>query len=272
MKKNNNPSWLQKWRERLSLPPQSIEELLYLMKSCTKQHLLDPESFQMMKGVLAMSQKQVRDIMVPRSQIIFLEQDQRMRDIIPLLKESKHSRFPVIVNQNMDEILGILLTKDLLYHLDEQDTKIQQWCHPAQVVPESQRLDDLLKDFQKNHNHMVMVVDEYGGTSGLVTLEDIVEEIVGEIEDEYYTEEDQLVEDMKNNTYRIQGHTPIEIINQQLGLSIPTKNFDTINGYLCQQFGYIPKRKERLIKNDYIVSIEQVERQRIRLIQIQKRV
>ncbi len=255
-------TWLERLRRRYQWMPTSEDALVDLIKACASQHIITPESSQMMQGVLSMGNKQVRDIMIPRSHIVSLSHRQTLHDVLPTLLECKHSRFPVI-NQSIDDIHGILLAKDLLFHLDKPDQTIDLWCLPAHIVPESKRIDDLLRFFQKHHQHMVMVVDEYGSTSGLITLEDIVEEIVGEIEDEYYQDTGKLIQKVGEKQYIILGHTPLDELNKTLDLQLEHEHVDTLSGYICHTMSMIPKPGDQLTDKKMRFTIQQMKHRTI---------
>ena len=258
----------QRLRQRLLRIPKSESELLELLQQCQNQQLLDQAALRMIEGVLSVSSKQVRDIMVPRAQMVVLDIESSLKDVIPIIVEHKHSRFPVI-GKTKDSIKGIFHAKELIYHLDDLNQSIDRICYKASFVPESKRLDDLLQDFQKNHTHMVFVVDEYGGVSGLATIEDVLEEIVGDIEDEHFHEEAQ-IHSLGNKHYLVNGLTPVDDLALLLDTPLAHKELVTIGGLVAQHFGYIPKVGESIRLNNFDITIKQVDHRRIRLLEIRQ--
>jgi len=199
----------------------------------------------MIEGAIEMSETQVRDAMIPRSQMVVVGNDSRLEEFLPSIIESGHSRFPV-VGEDKDEVVGILLAKDLLPHLASggEPFDLASTIRPAVVIPESKRLNVLLRDFRVSRNHMAIVIDEYGGVSGLITIEDVLEEIVGEIDDEYDEEEEALIQSLGGNRYQVQALTPIEDINEKFGSELSDDDYDTVGGLLLAEFGRAPEFDE----------------------------
>jgi magnesium and cobalt transporter len=266
------------WFERLSSvlfgEPQDREQLVELLRDAQQRNLLNSDALMMIEGVLEVSLMRVRDIMIPRSQMVVIEKDATLAEILPIVIDSGHSRFPVI-GENRDQIIGILLAKDLLpYHFQATDKPlaVEQIMRPATFVPESKRLDILLREFRLNHNHMALVVDEYGGIGGLITIEDVLEEIVGEIEDEYDIDEEPNIKKSTGDFYLVKALTPIDEFNQFFNTELDEEEFDTIGGLVMNKFGYLPKRGESLTLDDMQFRIISADSRRIRLVRVKKKV
>jgi magnesium and cobalt transporter len=240
-------SWLDKLLHAFSAEPKSRDELMEIIKDAAENKLLDQEALSIIEGAMDVSSLQAREIMIPRSQIVAVRIEDSPQEYLPQIIESGHSRFPVI-GENTDDVRGILLAKDLLpLALKGTDNfNIESVLRPATIVPESKRVNILLKEFRENRYHMALVMDEYGGISGLLTIEDILEEIVGEIQDE--TDENEEASDfikrINETDYIIKALTPIEDFNQYFSTNFSDEDFDTIGGILMQEFGHLPKRNE----------------------------
>ena len=262
-------SWLEKIGQVLAGEPRDRNELLEVLRDATERQLLDLNSLGMIEGILQVPELRVRDIMIPRSHMVVIEQDMPLDQILPIVITTVHSRFPVI-GENKDEILGILLAKDLLSFTsdDSKAFNIRDVLRAAVFVPESKRLDVLLQEFRRNRNHMAIVVDEYGGITGLVTIEDVLEEIVGDIEDEYDTDDDQLIKKYKENTYAVKSLTPIDEFNDYFETNFDDKEFDTIGGLVTREFGHLPKRGESVELNGYRFKVLRADNRRIHLLQV----
>lgn len=240
-------SWLDKLLHAFSGEPKSRDELMEIIKDAADNHLLDQEALSIIEGAMDVSSLQAREIMVPRSHIVAIRIEDSPQEYLPKIIESGHSRFPVI-GENIDDVRGILLAKDLLpLALKGTDNfNIETILRPANVVPESKRVNVLLREFRENRYHMALVMDEYGGITGLLTIEDILEEIVGEIEDETDEEEEtsDFIKRVGEHDYIIKALTPIESFNEFFGTGFSDEDFDTIGGLLMQEFGHLPKRNE----------------------------
>ena len=240
-------SWLDKLLHAFSAEPKSRDELLEIIKDAADNQLLDQEALSIIEGALDVSSLQAREIMVPRSHIVAIRLDDTPQEYLPQLIESGHSRFPVI-GENIDDIKGILLAKDLLpLALKGTDNfNLETILRPATIIPESKRVNVLLREFRENRYHMALVMDEYGGITGLLTIEDILEEIVGEIEDETDEQEEatDFIKRVSENDYIIKALTPIEDFNDFFSKEFSDEDFDTIGGILMQEFGHLPKRNE----------------------------
>ncbi len=238
--------WLERLSNWLSREPEDREELVELLHSAFEKNLLDADALSMIEGVMQVSEMQVRDIMIPRSQMDVIDISDPPEKFIPLVIETAHSRFPVI-DDNKDDIIGILLAKDLLRYYAGEDFNVREMLRPAVFIPESKRLNVLLKEFRGNRNHIAIVVDEYGGVAGMVTIEDVLEQIVGDIEDEYdYDEDEDNIFQDTSGRYRIKALTEISDFNEVLGTDFSDEEFDTIGGLVISKFGYLPKRGEQI--------------------------
>lgn len=266
----NNKSWFERLSSALLREPKDREQLVELLRDAQQRDILDAEALAMIEGVMEITTMRVRDIMIPRSQLVVVEQDATLAEILPLVIESGHSRFPVI-GENRDEVIGILLAKDLLpYHFEvqEQPLHLVEIVRPAVFVPESKRIDVLLREFRLNHNHMAIVVDEYGGIAGLITIEDVLEEIVGDIEDEYDIDEEPNISKNKDGIYVIKPLTPIEEFNEFFHSNISDEEFDTIGGLVMSKFGYLPKRGEMIEIDNFQFRVLHADNRRIRLLRV----
>ncbi len=244
--RNNEKSWLERLLHTFSSEPKSREELLEILKDAAENKVLDQEALGIMERTLDVSGQQVREVMIPRSQMIVIKYDDKPADFLPLVIESSHSRFPVI-GDSLDDIRGILLAKDLLPLILKgcDEFSLDQVIRPANIIPESKRLNVLLREFREKRYHMALVIDEYGGISGLVTIEDILEEIVGDIEDETDEDEDDAyIRKVSDNDYVIKALTPIEDFNQYFKTDFSDDEYDTIGGLIMQAFGHLPQRNE----------------------------
>ncbi len=263
-------TWLEKIGQALSGEPRDRTELIEMIRDAADRRLLDGNSLGMIEGILQVPELRVRDIMLPRSHMVVIEQDMTLEQILPIVITTVHSRFPVI-GENKDEVLGILLAKDLLAYTcghHEQPFNIREVLRPAVFVPESKRLDVLLQEFRHNRNHMAVVVDEYGGVTGLVTIEDVLEQIVGDIEDEYDTDDDQLIKQYNDNVYAVKALTPLEEFNDHFGSTLDAKDVDTIGGLVTREFGRLPKRGESVEINGYRFKVLRGDRRRLHLLQV----
>jgi len=243
--KGTKPTLLERLSAFLTREPEDREELLELLHGAFEHKLLDADALSMIEGVLQVSEMTVRDIMIPRAQMDVVSIDDDPTEFLPLVLETKHSRFPVI-GENKDDVVGILLAKELLlYYRNPASFDLRETLRPAVFVPESKRLNVLLRDFRANRNHIAIVVDEYGGVSGLVTIEDVLEQIVGDIEDEYdFDESEDNVIAEANGRFRVKAQTEIADFNSHFGTDFADDEFDTVGGLVLQAFGRLPKRGE----------------------------
>jgi magnesium and cobalt transporter len=261
--------WLKRITQSMSGEPRDLAELVENLREASERGLFDGDALVMLEGVLAVADMQVRDIMVPRSQMVFVERDESPEKLVELVVESGHSRFPVI-GEDRDQILGILLAKDLLrlQAAADEDFEIREYMRPVIFVPESKRLNVLLKEFRRSHNHIAMVVDEYGGVCGLVTIEDVIEQIVGEIDDEHDVEDDQTIRKERPREFTVRALTPIGKFNQYFSSAFSDAEYDTIGGLLMQEFGRLPRRGETIKIGDLEFRILRADRRRIDLLRV----
>ena len=243
--------------------PEDREQLFELLKSSYEKNLMDADSLSMIEGVLQVSEMQVRDIMIPRSQMDVIDISHPPEKFIPFVIETAHSRFPVIEDDKND-VIGILLAKDLLKYYAGDDFDIRDMLRPAVFIPESKRLNVLLKEFRGSRNHIAIVVDEYGGVSGMVTIEDVLEQIVGEIEDEFDFDEteDNIIQD-KNGHYRVKASTEIEDFNEYFNVNFSNEEFSTIGGLIIHAFGHLPKRDEKITFEGFKITILRADSRKI---------
>jgi magnesium and cobalt transporter len=235
--------------------PEDREQLFELLKSSYEKNLMDADSLSMIEGVLQVSDIQVRDIMIPRSQMDMIDISHPPERFIPFIIQTAHSRFPVIEDDKND-VIGILLAKDLLKYYAGDDFEIRDMLRPAVFIPESKRLNVLLKEFRGSRNHIAIVVDEYGGISGMVTIEDVLEQIVGEIEDEFDFDEteDNIIQDT-GGRYRVKASTEIEDFNEYFKSNFSNEEFSTIGGLIIHAFGHLPKKDEIIIFEGFKITI-----------------
>ncbi|VAW58029.1 Magnesium and cobalt efflux protein CorC [hydrothermal vent metagenome] len=250
--------------------PQNRKELVEILQASQKRELLDIDALSMIEGVLQVSEIRVRDIMIPRSHMVVLEEETLYEDMLPVVNNSGHSRFPVI-GENRDEIVGVLLAKDLLRYVDVESRKefdIKDVLRQAVFVPESKRLNVLLKEFRASRNHMAIVVDEYSGVAGLVTIEDVLEQIVGEIDDEHDVEDVGNIRRMGVSRYSIKALTPIEEINEFFHSNFNEEESDTLAGMLMKYQGHMPQRGEMITVDQYQFKIMSADSRRIKHVQL----
>lgn len=263
-------SWLERLSKALLREPQDREQLVTLLRDAEQRHLLNSHALTMIEGVLQISDMRVSDIMIPRSQMVVVNKEDEPQEFLSVIIESAHSRFPVI-GESRDEVVGILLAKDLLsfcWNKDSENFSLRDLLRPAIFVPESKRLDVLLQEFRINHNHLAIVVDEYGGVAGLVTIEDILEQIVGEIEDEYDVPDDLDIKKHSDSVYIIRALTPIEDFNQYFHMNFSTTEFDTIGGLVTKAFGHLPKRGESIVIDKIRFKVLHADNRRIRSLRL----
>lgn len=266
-------NWFDKLLGAFSAEPRNRQELLDFLKDASERKLIDYEALTVIEGALQLTDMQVGDVMIPRSHMVVVKIDQHPRDFLPTLIESAHSRFPVI-GETADEVLGILLAKDLLPliidHKAMEDFDIRQVLRQATFVPEYKRLYSMLREFRETHNHMAIVVDEYGGTAGLVTIEDVLEQIVGEIEDEHDVEEEADIRPVEAGNYLVKALTPIEDFNEFFASEFSDEEFDTLGGILMQKFGHLPRRGESVVIAGFEFTVINADNRRIRLLQVRR--
>lgn len=257
--------WLRRITDSFSGEPRDREDLGEVLASAKARGIISADAFEMLEGVLQVVELQVRDIMVPRSQMIIVNRDDAPEEILPAVIESGHSRYPVI-GEDRDQIVGILLAKDLLrYFMDggKEDFDIKECLRPAAFIPESKRLSELLKEFRASHHHMAIVVDEYGGVSGLVTIEDVLEQIVGDIGDEYDVDDDLDIRKEGERQFTVKGQTRIDEFNSYFGTHFSDEEFDTIGGLIINFLSRLPRRGETFQLDGIEFRVLRADRRRI---------
>jgi magnesium and cobalt transporter len=270
MNEPTKPSLLERLSSMLLREPEDREQLIALLHSAFERRLLDAEALSMIEGVLQVSETQVRDVMIPRSQMDMLDVTESPAKFIPFVIEKAHSRFPVF-EDNRDNVIGILLAKDLLRFYAEEEFDVREMLRPAVFVPEAKRLNVLLKEFRANRNHIAIVVDEYGGVSGLVTIEDVIEQIVGDIEDEYdfdETEDNILVD--RSGRYRVKAGTEIADFNNYFNAHFSDEDYDTVGGLVVGNFGRLPKRGESLNIDGYNFQVLRADSRKVHALLVEK--
>jgi len=262
--------WLRRIAESLSGEPRDLEQLADVLADARDRGLIDGDVLEMLESVLEVSGIQVRDVMVPRSQMVVINRDDPVEKILPVVIESGHSRFPV-VGEDRDEVAGILLAKDLLRFFVEDDRNafdIRECLRPAVFIPESKRLNVLLKEFRLTHNHMAIVVDEYGGVSGLLTIEDVLEQIVGDIGDEYDVDEAEGIRKEADRSWTVPALTRIEEFNDALGTRFSDEEADTIGGLVLHELGRMPRRGEAVQIGGLELKVTRADRRRIETLRV----
>ena len=263
-------SWVERLGQALQGELKDREQLMVVLNEAQKNDVIDHEAFSMIDGALQVAEMQVRDIMIPRSQMIVLEMDSSEEKLMDTVVASAHSRFPVVADSK-DEVVGILLAKDLLPHLIGNEGKklsIRDVLRPAVFIPESKRLNILLKEFRSTRNHIAIVVDEYGGVAGMVTIEDVLEQIVGEIEDEHDFDEDSFIFEHAKNHATVKAITPIEDFNEHFETKFSDEEFDTIGGIVMNTLGHVPKRDESVVINSLEFKVLRSNNRRIDLLEV----
>lgn len=265
------------WFERLSAwlirEPQDREQLIDVLRDAEERHLLSAEHLTMIESILQVSEMQVREVMVPKAQMAVIKDNQTFDEILPLVVESGHSRFPVI-DHISEDVIGILLAKDILKfsfaRVSHDSFNVRERMRAAVFIPQSKRLDILLREFRVNRHHMAIVIDEYGYVSGLITIEDVLEQIVGEIEDEYDVGDDEHIKKHQDGSYTVKATAPIEEFNDYFHSSLNTEDFDTIGGLVLKAFGYLPKRGEVIKLKSFLFRVLHSDQRRIYLLEVKQ--
>ncbi|WP_263144201.1 HlyC/CorC family transporter [Pseudomonas sp. RIT-PI-AD] len=264
-------SWLGKLTQAFAHEPKNRQELLELLREAHQNKLLDSEALAIVEGAIQVADLQVRDIMVPRSQLISIKACQTPQEFLPAIIDAAHSRYPV-VGESLDDVIGVLLAKDLLPLLlkqhDEAVFNLKDMLRPATFVPESKRLNVLLREFRANHNHMAIVIDEYGGVAGLVTIEDVLEQIVGDIEDEHDVEEDSYIKPLPSGDFIVKALTPVDAFNEFFETHFSEDDFDTVGGLVMGSFGHLPKRNETTEIGDFRFRVLNADSRRVHLLRL----
>ncbi len=262
-------SFLERLGQLFQGDPKDRQELVDVIRDSEINDLIDHDTRDMLEGVMEISEKRVRDIMLPRSQMVTVDRNDDLDALVSLITDAQHSRYPVI-SEDKDHVEGILLAKDLLKYLgsDSSPFTIEEVIRPAVVVPESKRVDRLLKEFREERYHMAIVVDEFGGVSGLVTIEDILEEIVGEIEDEFDDDDDNNIRKLSKHTYSVKALTTIEDFNHTFGTHYSDEDVDTIGGVVMTAFGHLPSRGEIVEIDGYSFKVTTADNRRVIQLQV----
>jgi magnesium and cobalt transporter len=263
-----NRSWLERFTNLLQRDPKDKAQLTEILRDAEERHLLSAEMLSMIESVLQVSEMQVREVMVPKSQMVEIEKDSTLDVILPLVIESGHSRFPVVED---NDIVGILLAKDLLkyyFRKEASNFEISKILRPTVFVPQSKRLDILLREFRINRNHIAIVLDEYGHVAGLVTIEDVLEQIVGDIEDEYDIDEDDYIKKHSDGLYTVKAATPIDDFNEYFNTEFSDEEFDTLGGLVTKGFGHLPKRGEHIKIEGFRFKILHSDNRRVHLLEV----
>jgi len=268
----SKPSLLERLSALLTHEPEDREQLIESLRSAYERNLLDADALGMIEGVLQVAEMQARDIMIPRARMDVIDVSESPDQFIPTVIQTAHSRFPVI-GDNKDDVIGILLAKDLLrYYAGEEEFNVRDMLRPAVFIPEAKPLNVLLKEFRKNRNHIAIVVDEYGGVAGLVTIEDVLEQIVGDIEDEYDFDEveDNIIPE-KGGQYRVKALTEIVDFNTAFGTHYSDEELDTVGGLVLKRFGRVPKRGEQITFDNLVFKVLRADSRRLHLLQVSRK-
>jgi magnesium and cobalt transporter len=270
MEEVDKPGWLERLSALIMREPEDRESLVQLLHSAYRRNLLDADALSMIEGVIQVSEMPVREIMIPRSQMQMIDIESTPEEMTAFAIETAHSRFPVY-DGHKDNVIGILLAKDLLRFYAGEESSVRAMLRPAVFIPESKRLNVLLKDFRSNRNHMAIVVDEYGGVAGLVTIEDVLEQIVGEIEDEYDYEEagDNIIRD-KDGRYRVKATTEIQDFNAALGTRFSDEEYDTVGGLVLSLFGRLPRRGESVSADGVKFQVLRADSRRLHTLLVER--
>ena len=270
MDPSSRPSLIERLSALLLREPEDREQLLELLHGAFERHLMDADALSIIEGALAVADMAVRDIMVPRAQMDVVDINDSPEQIVEIVLETAHSRFPAI-GESKDDVLGILLAKDLLRYFAGKEFDLRDTLRPAIFVPESKRLNVLLREFRASRNHMAIVVDEYGGVAGLVTIEDVLEQIVGEIEDEYdFDETEDNILPESSGQYRVKAQTEITDFNEEFGTGFGDEEYDTVGGLVISSFGRVPKRGESIVIKGYRFQVMRADSRRVHTLLVQK--
>ena len=263
-------SLMERLSDFFSDEPASLSDLVSVLKGAAERQLIDLDVLNIVVGALHVGEMHARDVMIPRSSLVVLEEDLELKDLLPIIIESKHSRFPVI-GESLDDVKGILHAKDLLPLMSEVEGlkfSMKDCIRSASVIPESKRLNDLLQEFRATRNHMAVVVDEYGQVSGVVTIEDVLEQIVGDIEDEHDVDGDDLVTQIEPSIFHVKAIMPIEDFNERFATSYSEEEFDTFGGIVLQAFGHMPERGDQVQVADINFEVLNADSRRVRLLRV----
>ncbi len=263
-------SWIGRIARVLNVDPKDRDELVDVLRESQSRNIIDIDALAMIEGVLQVTEMQVRDVMLPRSQMVVLEREMSLQEVLPVVVDAAHSRYPV-VGDKRDEVIGILLAKDLLpyFQLGSEDKfNLRDILRPPTFIPESKRLNILLKEFRASRNHMAIVVDEYGGVAGMITIEDVLEQIVGEIEDEHDYEDDIYIMEHTSEKATVKAITPIEDFNEHFSTEFVSDEFDTIGGLITNSLGHLPKRGEKASLGSCEFTVLRADSRRVHLLEV----
>ena len=267
---STGPGWLERLSQAFAGEPRDLHALVEVLKDAAERNIIDSETLAMLFGVLDIARLQVRDVMVPRAQMVAVEYDAELSALLPIVVESGHSRFPVI-GESRDRVIGLLLAKDLLRHIAQNGMDgftIRDYLRPATHIPESKRLGVLLSEFRASRNHLAIVMDEYGGVAGLITIEDVLEQIVGEIDDEFDIEEETPIIDHGGRRYSVSALLSIEDFNAHFGAAFSDEEFDTVGGLVVHELGHLPRPGERVRIGDWNFRVVRADRRRVHLLEV----
>ncbi len=267
---NDSGSWFERLKKRLRSEPEDDSQLLELLRNAERRHLVHPETLAMIEGAMQIEEMRVRDIMIPRSQMVVVQDGTGPEEFLPIITDSGHSRFPLF-DKKGEQVIGILLAKDLLNYLAQpEETKfdIKDVIRKPVFVPESKRLNILLREFRTSRNHMAIVVDEYGVVAGLVTIEDVIEQVVGEIDDEHDVDEEDLIRSYRRSRFVVKARTPLDVFNKYFGTNFVHEEYDTIGGMVMQLFGRLPQRGETLDYEGFSFEILRADGRRIHTMRV----
>ncbi|KEF31563.1 MAG: CBS domain-containing protein [Gammaproteobacteria bacterium] len=265
-----NKSWLERISQAFSSGPESVEDVLEILRDAESQSIIDTDAMSIIEGAMQVIDMRADEIMIPRSQMVTVKASQEPKEFLGEIISSAHSRFPVI-GDSQDDVIGVLLAKDLLplaLNNDLNWSNIREVLRPPTFVPESKRLNQLLKEFKANRNHMAIVVDEYGGTAGLITIEDVLEQIVGEIEDEHDIDEETQIKARDDGSYAVKAATSVDDFNEFFQTDLDEEEFDTIGGLVLKEFGHLPRRGETVAFGGLRFTIANADNRVIRLLQV----
>lgn len=268
--KTPDKSWVERLIDLFSSTPKTREEVNQLLEHAVENQIIGEDEFSIIEGAMEVTEIQVRDVMIPRTQMIHVEQDASPEDFLKTIIQSGHSRFPVI-GENQDDVVGILLAKDLLPLIGEASFDhfdMQKILRPVYKVPESKRLNKLLRSFRERRNHMAIVIDEYGSVAGLVTIEDILEEIVGDIEDEYDVTPDETVKKIGKNDFIIKAHMTIDEFNEAFDADLHSDDAGTIAGLIIQESGHVPNPGESIAIGNFLFKVIHADNRRLHLLRV----
>ncbi len=263
--RSNGPGWLERLALALTGEPRDREELIDILRDAAERDIIDDQTLRMLSGVFAVGHMRVRDVMVARAQMVAVEQDAQLAELLPVVVESGHSRFPVIGNDR-DEVVGLLLAKDLLRHIAQHGMtgfSMSDYLRPVARIPESKRLDVLLAEFRESRNHLAIVIDEYGGIAGLVTIEDVLEQIVGDIDDEFDIDDVSSIVKVTDQRFSMSAQLPIEDFNKYFEADFSDEEFDTVGGLVVHQLGHVPRAGEQARIEDFLFRVTRADRRRV---------